>query len=53
LVKAIKLTKTQALLIKIKYFIGQILLVKLSRIIGIKTSHHGLDVMGYRRAAYA
>ena len=50
MVKAIKLTKTLALFIKI--IIELILLVILSRIIGIKTSHHGLNIVGYRRAAY-
>jgi hypothetical protein len=46
-----ELTETLALFINF-YLIKQFTFI-LDMIDGIKTSHHGLDIVGYRRATYS
>jgi len=46
-----ELTKTLALFIQF-YLIKQFTFI-LEMLIGIKASHHGLNIVGYRRATYS
>jgi len=50
LVNSIKLTETLALFVF--YVIKQHTIIT-AMLTGTKTSHHGLNIVGYRRAAYS